>query len=193
MSEEQRRQLLQRIRDAATRQSASIDAILGLARLGRSRSATREVDLSKLAEDIVGMLVAQAPARAVDVRIAPELVAQGSPELLESLLSNLIGNAWKYSQSRDPAEIEFGRQKDAAVYFVRDNGVGFDAAEADRLFRPFQRLCDDAPQSGHGIGLATARRIVELHNGRVWAESEPGQGSTFYFTLDEGVAQACRD
>jgi light-regulated signal transduction histidine kinase (bacteriophytochrome) len=118
-------------------------------------------------------------------KLAEELVADGDPRLLSSLMENLIGNAWKFTRDRSPATIEVGTvDRDAAtVYFVKDNGVGFDMAYAGQLFSPFRRLHTDAEFEGTGIGLATVDRIVRRHGGRIWAESAPGEGATFYFTL----------
>jgi signal transduction histidine kinase len=121
----------------------------------------------------------------VDFNIAPDLVTQGDPALLRSVLRNLIGNAWKFTGASSSARIEFGHseQDGKATYFVSDNGVGFSLKSAEKLFLPFNRLHDSTQFSGTGIGLATVRQIVRRHGGDVWAESAPGKGATFYFTL----------
>jgi signal transduction histidine kinase len=113
------------------------------------------------------------------------VIADGDPRLLHSLLDNLLGNAWKFTRDRAPAMIELGAtERDGTLaYFVRDNGIGFDMAHAHALFAPFHRLHSELDFEGTGIGLATADRIVRRHGGRIWAESTPGQGTTFYFTL----------
>jgi len=120
-------------------------------------------------------------------QIPPGIEARGDPHLLEILLDNLLGNAWKYTRKVAQARIELGARIESpagAVYFVRDNGAGFDMQFAHKLFTPFQRLHTISEFEGTGIGLATVARIVRRHGGRVWAESQPGQGSTFYFTLE---------
>jgi light-regulated signal transduction histidine kinase (bacteriophytochrome) len=117
--------------------------------------------------------------------IAPGLTAEGDPQLLESVLANLLGNAWKYTGKRPRARIEFGRQSDngTAAYFVRDDGAGFDMTYASKLFGAFQRLHAASEFEGTGIGLAIVQRVVHRHGGRVWADATPDRGATFYFTL----------
>jgi signal transduction histidine kinase len=125
------------------------------------------------------------PEQRVTFRISEKLTAEGDAGLLRVVLDNLIGNAWKHAGCREGAVIEFGvtEVEGKPTCFVRDNGPGFDMAHADKLFVPFQRLPGTSVE-GHGIGLATVERIVRRHGGRVWAESEPGKGATFYFTLE---------
>ena len=131
------------------------------------------------------MLKQTAPDRQVDFRIAAGITADADANLLRSVLENLLGNAWKYTGKRDKAAIEFGATETEreTVYFVRDNGAGFDNADTEKLFVPFQRLPGAEEFEGLGIGLATVERIIRRHSGRMCAEGEPGKGATFYFTL----------
>jgi light-regulated signal transduction histidine kinase (bacteriophytochrome) len=144
------------------------------------------VDLSAIARDLADELQAAEPQRRVEWEIAPRVTARGDPGLLRVALQNLIGNAWKYSSRRDAARIAFGLSVDAGrrVYFVRDNGAGFDMADAKKLFVAFQRLHTEAEFPGSGIGLATVARILQRHGGSVWAQARPGEGATFYFSVD---------
>jgi PAS domain S-box-containing protein len=177
---------LSRIRRAATQMDDMTEGLLELARLGRTTLRLRPVDLSALALQAFESLRAQAPQRKVDVVVAPGLRACGDAVLLTQLLANLVGNAWKFSERRDSARIEVGSSgavADQTVFFVRDNGTGFDMAYAQRLFEPFRRLHSSADYEGNGIGLATVHKIVSLHQGRVWAEAAPEQGAAFFFTL----------
>ena len=179
------RDALQRVRAAAQRMDQLIDDLLKLSRLVRSDMNAEAVDLSALARSVADELRAREPARKVSFQISPSLEARGDERLLAVLLENLFGNAWKFTGKRAEAHIEFGvTQKDGnPAYFVRDDGAGFDMAHAANLFVPFQRLHGVSDFPGTGIGLATVRRIVQRHGGRVWAESEIGKGATFYFTL----------
>jgi signal transduction histidine kinase len=142
------------------------------------------VDLGAVAREVAASLERTEPERRVTFRIAEKIEVNGDAGLLRIVLDNLIGNAWKFTCNRDGTVIEFGvtEVKGKPAYFVRDNGPGFDKADADKLFVPFKRLHkSDFP--GHGIGLSTVERIIRRHGGRVWAEGEPGKGATFYFTL----------
>jgi light-regulated signal transduction histidine kinase (bacteriophytochrome) len=145
------------------------------------------VNLSALATELSAELSAGDAARQVEWVIAPDVSVDGDAGLLGVVLQNLIGNAWKYSSRRNSASIEFGTaaQQGRKVYFVRDNGAGFDMAHADKLFMAFQRLHQATEFPGTGIGLATVARIVHRHGGEVWAESKVDEGATFYFTLAE--------
>ncbi|CAG0997293.1 partial Phytochrome-like protein cph1, partial [Rhodocyclaceae bacterium] len=138
---------------------------------------------STLVTDIADDLRKTEPGRTVEFVVAAECVADGDPLLLRVLLENLLGNAWKYSRDTALARIEFGFDAEAGAYFVRDNGAGFDMAYADKLFKPFQRLHNPSEFEGSGIGLASAARAVRRHGGRIWAESSPGEGAVFRFTL----------
>jgi PAS domain S-box-containing protein len=179
------RYLLERTRTAAQRMGQSIDAMIGLTRVNNTRLATKPVNLSTLAGDVVLMMRDAHPKRLVDVHIQPYLQAQGDAKLIEIVLDNLISNAFKFTNKTDHARIEVGsQQRDGqTVFFVRDNGVGFNPAYADKLFLPFQRLHAVQDYPGNGIGLATVARVIQRHQGKIWAESKPGQGATFYFTL----------
>ncbi len=176
---------LRRVRAASQRMAQLIDDLLKLSRVTRSDLRRESVNLSALAAQVVNDLRQAEPDRTVNFVMAYHVVANGDPQLLHLVLENLLGNAWKFTRRRTQARIEFGvRQQDnRPVYFVRDNGVGFDMAYVDKLFRPFQRLHSVDEFDGNGIGLATTQRIIFRHGGRVWAESQLGRGTTFYFTL----------
>jgi signal transduction histidine kinase len=185
--DEQGRHYLERVQSATRRMSQLIEALLGLARLTRSPLNRERVDITSLAREILVELGARDPERAAGCQVEEGLEADADPRLIAALLENLLGNAWKYSSKEASARIEVGREpRDGeAVFFVRDNGVGFDMAHAKGLFTPFQRLHSDAQFEGTGIGLVTVQRIVARHGGRVWAEASPGRGATFFFTLEE--------
>jgi signal transduction histidine kinase len=175
-----------RIVAAARRMDHLINDLLTLSMVTRAEMTRESVDVSELANRIVAELGDVSPTRPVATTVAPGMVAHGDPRLVRVALENLLTNAWKFTSRRERACIEVGHvDGDGAspAFFVRDNGVGFDPAFADKLFGPFQRLHDAAEFPGTGIGLATVRRIVLRHGGRVWAESRPGQGACFYFTL----------
>ena len=166
-----------------------IETLLKFSRILRAKIHRDTVDLSAMAQAVAGSLKTAEPDRRAVFRIAEGITVNGDAGLLEIVLNNLIGNAWKYSGKRDEAVIEFGvtEREGKPAYFVRDNGCGFDMADAGQLFAPFQRLHGGEFQ-GHGIGLATVERIIRRHDGQVWAESEPDKGATFYFTLQtEGI------
>src|SRR4249919_961719 len=177
------RDYLVRIRGAAARMSELIEALLKVSRVGRGDLQPESLDLSRMAHEIIAELQAIEPQRRVSVEIAPRLAARGDRALVRSLLQNLLGNAWKFTRGKDDARIEFGEEADGFSFYVSDNGLGFDPAYADKLFRPFQRLHDDAAFAGEGIGLATAKRIVERHGGALFASGQPGEGAVFSFTL----------
>jgi PAS domain S-box-containing protein len=178
---------LDRITRATRRMGTLIDALLELSRINRSSLHLADVNLSQVAAEVVALLRESSPGRRVDVSIEPDLHVQGDPQMFRVILDNLMGNAWKYSAKVDTAEIAIGsREMDGErVFFVRDNGAGFDMAYADKLFGPFQRLHGADEFEGTGIGLATVQRLIHRHGGRVWAEGEPGRGATFYFTVGE--------
>lgn len=175
---------LRRVRAAAQRMGQLIDDLLKLSRVTRSEVRRAPVNLSALAGEILRSLAERDPARKVRVAIAPGLVVQGDGSLLQIALENLLGNAWKFTSRRAEASIEFGvTLADEPVFFVRDDGAGFDMAHAPNLFGPFQRLHTDSEFPGMGIGLAIVQRIVLRHGGRVWAEGVPDRGAVFSFTL----------
>jgi PAS domain S-box-containing protein len=196
--DEAARQYLNRVRGEAQRMGQLIDALLQLSRLTRAEIKKKPVDLTLLAQTIVTRLRAEQPERQVEVVIQPGLTAHGDPTQLEVVLTNLLGNAWKFTNGRDQARLEFGRLLPSpggttagrtggedGAYFVRDNGVGFDMAYAQKLFGAFQRMHKTSQFPGAGIGLATVQRIIHRHGGRVWAEAQVDQGATFYFTLKD--------
>ena len=173
------------IREAAHRMGELIDALLDLARISRTEPRRRRVDVSELARRVVAGLRASHPGRELEVVVADDLVAHADPRLLEIALTNLLGNAWKFTGKRAQARIELGVLPGdrPPVFFVRDNGAGFDPSQASKLFGVFQRLHAAHDFDGTGIGLATVHRIVRRHGGVIWAEAELDRGATFYFTL----------
>ncbi len=183
--DEQGRDYLQRVRNGAARMSELIDDLLALSRVSRSAMSNGPVDLSALATTVAQTLQAHTPQRPVSFEITPGLSARGDARLLRIVLENLLGNAWKFTRRQPQPRIEFGvKQQDGMpVYYVRDNGAGFDMAHVGKLFGAFERLHQAADFEGTGIGLATVRRVIQRHGGKVWAEGKPGQGATFYFTL----------
>lgn len=179
------REYLHRIQTAVVDMGQLIDNLLNLARVSRSDLSHERVDLSGLASKIVKTLSELEPERSVEASIREGIEAEGDPHFVRILLTNLLGNAWKYTRKESHPRIEFGEKimGGETVYFVKDNGVGFDMAHASQLYKPFHRLHGVGEFEGHGIGLATAQRIVSRHKGRIWADGEVGKGATFYFTL----------
>jgi signal transduction histidine kinase len=180
---------LGRVRAASKHMATLIDDLLDLSRVGRRPLRKEPVDLSRLAAGIIEELKESQPGREVEFVTGEKIMAWGDVSLLKVALENLLGNAWKFTARQEEARIEFGADRDpgpgflAPVYYVRDNGAGFDQAYADKLFGAFQRLHGQDEFEGTGIGLATVARIVHRHGGRVWAEGSVGEGATFYFTL----------
>jgi PAS domain S-box-containing protein len=177
--------LINRIVTAGQRMGALIDALLHMSRLNQLPMQLRVVNVSEIASEIAAQLMEAAPERVAQVRIAPNLEAMADPTLVRSLLDNLLRNAWKFSARKEITHIDVGSKtlNGETIFFVRDNGCGFDMASADRLFGPFQRLHREDEYAGTGIGLTIVQRIVMRHGGRVWAFSEPGLGAAFHFTL----------
>jgi PAS domain S-box-containing protein len=185
LSDEARNHLL-RIRTAAQRMAQLIDDLLNLSRLSRAPLNAEVINLSAIAHNIVQDLQQSEPGRIVDITIMPNLNVRADPRLTKVVLENLLNNAWKFTSKQQFARIEFGLQEggvDERVYYVQDNGAGFDMAYANKLFGVFQRLHTSSEFPGIGIGLAIVQRIIHRHGGRVWAEGTLNGGATFYFTL----------
>lgn len=176
---------LERIADAGRELKKIIDGLMDLAQLSCKGVVSHQVDLSGIVMSLVNELRMQAPERHVNIFIAPGLSVLGDEDLLRKALGNLLDNAWKFTAGNEDARIEFGcaAGNGKTVYFVRDNGVGFDMRYADKLFRPFQRVHGREVYPGSGLGLAAVERIIRRHGGRIWFDAEPGRGATFYFTL----------
>ncbi|HEY6008678.1 MAG TPA: PAS domain S-box protein [Geobacteraceae bacterium] len=182
---DQCRKTLQGICGAVDRMDSLITGLLNLSRVSRSAMTLETVNLSELARMIASDLQLGQGDRRVEVTISDGITARGDASLLNVVLANLLGNAWKYTRKTEAAVIEFGTTEleGERAFYVRDNGAGFDMEQVDKLFGPFERLHSAKEFEGHGIGLATVQRIVQRHGGRVWAEGAVGQGATFYFTL----------
>ncbi len=178
-------EFLERIQASSQRMSDMIGALLELSKISRQEMRKEAVDLSLLANEVTDELASAEPARDVAVTIQDHMMTEGDPGLLKIALTNLLGNAWKYTGKTSDAKIEFGQLKHNGqqVFYVRDNGAGFDMTYKDRLMIPFQRLHPDREFPGTGIGLSTVARIIGRHQGKIWAEGSPGQGATFWFTL----------
>ncbi|HEX6512501.1 MAG TPA: ATP-binding protein, partial [Chloroflexota bacterium] len=186
---------LRRIKGGSQRMAQLIDDMLALSRLSRAELRRQHVDLSAMAEEVLAELCQQDPRRRVALVVAEGVIASADRQLLRALLQNLLANAWKFTSKHDSARIEFGVQLDGEepVYFVRDDGAGFDMAYVDKLFGVFQRLHSLAEFDGSGVGLATVQRVVRRHGGRVWAEGEIENGATFFFTLGADRREAAAD
>jgi hypothetical protein len=180
------RRHLERIVAATQRMGQLIDDLLKLSRVTRWDMKRESVDLTDIAGKVAAELGRQMPDRQVSITVAPGMTAEGDPRLVRIAFENLLNNAWKFTGQRADASIEVGKTSQdglGTVFYVRDNGAGFDPTYADKLFGAFQRLHAASEFPGTGIGLATVRRIVNRHGGRVWAEAKPGEGACFYFTL----------
>ncbi len=169
-----------------------IDGLLSFSRLGQQQLGKHTVEVDALAREVVDRSASECDGRSVEVSFGSLPPALADPTLLAQVFANLVSNAFKYTREQDPAQIEIGSnlQDGRPVYFVRDNGVGFDMRHVGKLFKVFQRLHRSEDYEGTGLGLALVARIVSRHGGRIWAESKLGEGSTFYFTLDGGEATA---
>ncbi len=185
--DEQGKSYLNRIRKSSQLMGLLIDDMLKLSRTTRAEIHLEEVNLSEMAQSIAEELKQAQPERTAEFVIFPSVVVKGDKILLSALLRNLLENSWKFTGNIPEACIEFGtfKKNDGAVYFVKDNGAGFDMKYADKLFKPFQRLHSQTEYPGTGIGLANVFRIVRRHGGKVWAEGEQDKGATIYFTLEE--------
>ena len=179
------RRFMDRIQEASRQMSQLIDDVLYLSKVSRAEVRQQEIDLSGLVESVLERLREADPGRTVETRVRPGVIVAGDGRLLRIALTNLLENAWKFTEREPAAQIEFGMMTATGepTYFIRDNGAGFDMAYVDRLFGPFQRLHLASEFPGSGIGLATVQRIIHRLGGRVWAEGVVGQGATFSFTL----------
>ncbi|MDP1565905.1 MAG: PAS domain S-box protein, partial [Polaromonas sp.] len=174
---------LARIHSSVGQMGQLIEGLLSLAHVTRQDLRYQSVDLSAVSREVLDSLRTHAPARHVTTVVAPGLAANGDMRLLRSVMENLLGNAWKFSERREHAEIEVGWSAEQSAFFVRDNGAGFDMAYAAKLFGTFERLHGVTEFAGTGIGLATVSRVIVRHGGRIWAQAAPDQGATFFFTL----------
>jgi signal transduction histidine kinase len=179
---------LERMRLGASRMGCLIDDLLNLSRIAQHPLAPQDVNLTSLAHEIIDEITGEEPQRLVQFTVADNLVAYADPGLMRVVLTNLLTNAWKFTEMKDPAVIEVSAisDEDDQVFFVRDNGIGFDMQYADKIFAPFQRLQSAEEFQGSGIGLSIVQRIIHQHSGRIWAESSLGHGATFFFTLKAG-------
>jgi light-regulated signal transduction histidine kinase (bacteriophytochrome) len=169
-----------------------IDDLLALSHLGRQSVKKQRIEPARIVQECLHELRAEQEGRRIEIGVSELLPCQAEPSLLKQVWINLLSNALKYSRKKDVARIEVGSRRDeqtgVPVYFVKDNGVGFDMRYAGKLFGVFQRLHRAEDYEGTGVGLAIVQRIVRRHGGTVWAESQPGQGAAFYFTLEKGAA-----
>jgi light-regulated signal transduction histidine kinase (bacteriophytochrome) len=181
------RRYISQIHDGSSQMSQLITDLLAFSRLGRQELSRQTVAADPLCREVFKELVREHQGRRVELRLGPLPGIHGDPALLRVVFVNLLSNALKYSRPRDPAVVEVGVMRQAGeatpVYFVRDNGVGFDMHNADKLFGLFKRLHHVHEFEGTGVGLATVRRIIERHGGRIWAEAAPDAGATFFFTV----------
>jgi len=178
---------LRRVIASASRMGGLIDDLLSLSRVSRRSLKPEMIDMSAMAQEVVDELLC-GNRQTVEVNIHSGVTAYADPTLMRSVLDNLIGNAVKYSSRKNTGRVEFGqdKKKGRIVYWVCDNGAGFDMKYADKLFSPFQRLHRPEDFEGTGVGLATVARVVRRHGGEVWAEAKVNEGACFYFTLDTG-------
>ena len=176
---------IQRIHKNSMRMEQITQNLLNLSQAQRSQMLIETINLSKLALEIIDQLQQQQPDRKIDFIVAPDMIAQGDRQLVKLALENLLGNAWKYTQNLTKSSIEFGVSHDnsSKAYYIKDNGIGFSTEEATELFTPFQRLSNSSQIEGTGIGLATVKRIIDRHQGKVWFEAQPNRGASFFFTL----------
>ena len=183
--DEQGRSYVERMNQSAVRMSRIIEDLLSLSRISRQEIERTRLDLSKIASPIVSDLRASDPSRSVEIKIAEGLTADGDESLITIVLTNLLENAWKFTSKTAGALIEFGAfpQERGSVFYVRDNGAGFDLQHRERMFLPFHRLHQEKEFEGTGIGLAIVKRIIHRHGGEIWAEGTTGKGATLYFTL----------
>ena len=178
-------ELINIIRDSSFEMIQLVDDLLRFSQSGHAEINHVDVDLSLIAQQVLTKMETNNPERNVHIEIQPDIHVKADYPLMAVVLENLLGNAWKYSGKQKEAEIRFGsiEEKDEIRFYVQDNGAGFDMSKSFQMFKPFQRLHEASDFPGTGVGLATVRRIIERHGGRIWAEGSPGIGSTFYFTL----------
>jgi light-regulated signal transduction histidine kinase (bacteriophytochrome) len=175
---------LRRLCQSTQRMGQVIDDLLLLSRISRAELNHDRIDFSSIARGVLEELKEKDPQRQVTLSIEDHLVIEADGRLMRVVFDNLLGNAWKFTSKVAEPRIEFGaEQQDGTIFFVRDNGAGFDMSYSDKLFRPFERLHSESDFPGTGIGLATVHRIIDRHGGRVWAESAVGKGATFYFSI----------
>lgn len=178
-------EMLRQVSVASKKMGELIDGLLSLSRITRNTMVIETINLSLIAHDVVLTLERGEPERKVKVIIEDNVIAEGDPVLLHAVLANLIGNSWKFTSKKEDAQIEFGKciEDSQTVFFVRDNGAGFDMRYSEKLFGTFQRLHTEDEFQGTGLGLATVQRIILRHHGKIWAKSEIGKGATFFFNL----------
>jgi light-regulated signal transduction histidine kinase (bacteriophytochrome) len=176
---------LDRIRKGAQRMGVLIDHMLLLAQVSRHQLDMSQLNLTAMADEIMADLKQQQPDRTVDIKIEPALEVYGDKALMQVVLENLLGNAWKYTSKTPNAEIKFGLKNPGPnpIYYIKDNGAGFDQKYVENLFKPFQRLHTKESFEGTGVGLATVSRVIGRHGGLIWAEGETEKGACFYFSL----------
>jgi hypothetical protein len=177
---------LRKIAAAGNKMTSLIDKLLDFSRLGRKPLQKQLVDINGIVRVVIESFITETSGRQIEWVLADMPPINADPILLQQVYANLVGNAVKYSRHRNPARIEVGyfEKNGEVVYFVQDNGAGFDMQYADKLFDVFQRLHSENEFEGTGIGLATVQRIIQRHGGRIWAEAQPDQGATFHFTLE---------
>lgn len=182
---EQSKECLKYIKESAWEMSHLIQDLLQFSKSGLVNLEQEPVDLSKVAKEVIDSILLRDPSRKVSVIVEPDLNAKADPKMIRVVLDNLLGNAFKYSSLKDEAEIKFGKKDyyGQNLFYVYDNGAGFDMKLAEKLFQPFQRFHTGEQFKGTGVGLSTVQRIIEKHGGQIWAESEVGKGATFFFTL----------
>ncbi|WDT71465.1 MAG: ATP-binding protein [Candidatus Manganitrophus sp.] len=183
--DEEGKSTIERIRAATQRMGQLIDDLLKLSRMTRGEVRREKVDLSRMVKEIAEELRKREPERSATFDIPEGLWVSADPQLIHAVLVNLIENAWKFTRNKSDAHIAFGQseKEGVKVYYIKDNGAGFDMTYVNKLFTPFQRLHTPKEFEGTGIGLATVQRIIRRHGGEVWAEGKVGEGATFYFSL----------
>jgi signal transduction histidine kinase len=192
--DDQGREYLDNVAFAARKMNRLIDDILGLSRLGRQNITLHMINLTSTVKRIIGELVKEEQDRRIEFKVADCQLVMVDKHLIEVMLTHLLSNAIKFTRDCDPAVIEFGCQEseEGSIFFIRDNGVGFDMKYASKLFTPFQRLHSESEYEGTGIGMAIVQRVIQRHYGKIWVESEKGEGTTVYFSLrsvEEGMKE----